>query len=71
MSTTTRKRKTKHLKLTTIGGKATVHFGPKRVTVTMMIRASVSPVGLVETLYFAGPRGCGPKTCRELALTLS
>ena len=33
----TRKRKTKHLKLTTVGGHATVQFGTKKVTVTVTI----------------------------------
>ena len=33
----TRKRKKKHLKLTAIGGHATVQFGTKQVTVTVII----------------------------------
>jgi hypothetical protein len=37
MSTSTRKRKTKHIKLHTIGGNTTVQFGPKTVTITVTI----------------------------------
>jgi hypothetical protein len=32
-----RKRKTKHLKLSSIGGHATVHLGTKRLTVTVTV----------------------------------
>jgi hypothetical protein len=37
MSTLIRKRKTKHIKLHTMGGNTTVQFGPKTVRITVTI----------------------------------
>lgn len=37
MATAARKKKVKHLKFETVGGKATVHFGNQHVTITIVV----------------------------------